>query len=90
VRIDGGGELLLAAAVLAVVTAFVKPVLLVLSIPLIVLTLGLFLLVVNVAVLAITDWLVDGFDIEGWWTYVGTVVVVWLVNVVIGSFLGGD
>src|ERR671919_1740634 len=80
VVIDGWGPLLLAAAVLAVLSALLRPVLIVLSIPLIVITLGLFLLVINIVVLALTSALVGGFDISGFWTYVGTVIITWLVN----------
>lgn len=83
VQIDGWRPLLLAAAVLGILSALLRPVLVVLSIPLIVLTLGLFLLVINVVVLALTSRLVPGFDITGFWTYVGTVVVTWLVNAVV-------
>jgi putative membrane protein len=90
VRIDGWGPLLLAAAVLGVVNSIIKPVLVLLSIPLILLTLGLFLLVINIAMLGLTDWIVGDFDIEGFWTYVGTVVVLWLVNAVLGRLVDVD
>jgi putative membrane protein len=83
VDIDGWGALLLAAAVLAVVNTFVKPILTILSIPLILITLGFFLLLINIGILALTSWIVGGFDISGFWTYVGTVFVVWLVNSVL-------
>jgi putative membrane protein len=85
VEIEGWGPLLLAAAVLAVLSAIVKPILVLLAIPFIVLTLGLFLLVINLVVLWATAQLVGGFDITGFWTYVGTLIVVWLVNTIINS-----
>ena len=85
VQFDGWVPLLIAAAVLALLSAVVKPVLVVLSIPFIVLTLGLFLLLINVAVLWATGALVPGFVITGFWTYVGTVVITWLVNAAIHS-----
>jgi putative membrane protein len=85
VRIDGWVPLLIAAAVFGVINALLKPVLVVLSIPLILITLGLFLLVINMALLGLTDWISgDGFDVDGLWTYVGTVIVIWLVNSVVG------
>lgn len=90
VAIDGWGPLLLAALVLGVLSAILKPVLLILSIPLILVTLGLFILVINVALLALTDWIVGGFDIGGFWTYLGTVVLVWLVNAVLSSVFDLD
>ena len=59
------GSLVLAALVLGVCNALVRPVLLVLTLPITVLTLGLFLLVVNAAVVALVAWLVPGFTITG-------------------------
>ncbi len=87
VTIDGWGWLLLAAAVLGVLNSVVKPILVVLSIPFLLLTLGLFLLVINILVLWIADALLNGFDIEGFWTYVGVVVILWIVNAVIDRVL---
>ena len=87
VTIDGWGWLLGAAAVLGVLNSVVKPVLVVLSIPFLLLTLGIFLLVINMAVLWITDLLLNGFDVEGFWTYVGAVVILWLVNAIIDRVL---
>lgn len=84
VRIDGWGNLLVAAAVFGIVKVLLKPVLVVLSLPLIAVTFGLFLLLINIALLALTDWIAgNGFNIDGFWTYVGTVFVVWLVNAVL-------
>jgi putative membrane protein len=53
-----------------------------LTLPLIILTLGLFLLVINIAMLALAEWIAPDFSITGFWTYVGTVVIIWIVNVV--------
>jgi putative membrane protein len=88
VQIDGWTPLLVAAAVLGVLSAVVKPVLMLLSIPLILLTLGLFVLVINIAVLAFTSWVVPGFTIAGFWTYIGTVIVTWLVTTAVSSLVG--
>jgi len=59
------GSLVLAALVLGVCNALVRPVLLLLTLPITVVTLGLFLLVVNAAVVGLTAWLVPGFTIAG-------------------------
>ncbi|HVM16267.1 MAG TPA: phage holin family protein [Gaiellaceae bacterium] len=80
VEIAGWRPLLIAGAVLALLSAFLRPLLVLLSLPLVILTLGLFLLVINIAVLALTDVLVRGFEIEGLLTYVVAVLIVWLVN----------
>lgn len=80
VRINGGWAYIIGAAVLGIANAFLKPVLTLLTLPLIIVTLGLFLLVINIAMVAFAEWVAPNFSIDGFWTYVGTVVVIWLVN----------
>jgi putative membrane protein len=80
VRIHGWAAYLIGAAVLGVANAFLKPVLKLLTLPLVILTLGLFLLVINIAMVALAEWVAPNFAVDGFWAYVGTVVVVWLVN----------
>jgi putative membrane protein len=80
VRIHGWAAYLIGAAVLGIANAIIKPVLAVLTLPLIIVTLGFFLLVINIAMVALAEWVAPDFSIDGFWTYVGTVVVVWLVN----------
>jgi putative membrane protein len=82
VRINGGWAYIIGAAVLGIANAFLKPVLALLTLPLIIVTLGLFLLVINVAMVAFAEWVAPDFSIDGFWTYVGTVIVIWLVNYV--------
>jgi putative membrane protein len=76
------GTLLLAALVLTVANAVVKPVVTVLAVPLIVVTLGFGLFFVSLAMLELTAWLVDGFRIDGFWAAVEATLVVWFVNVI--------
>jgi putative membrane protein len=85
VRIHGWWAYIIGAAVLGIANAVLKPVLAILTLPLIILTLGLFYLVINIAMLALTEWIAPNFSIDGFWTYVGTVVIIWLVNWVGGS-----
>jgi putative membrane protein len=80
VEIGRWGSVLLGAAVLALANAFVKPVLTILTFPIILITLGLFYFVLNVAMLALAEWIAPDFSIDGFWTYVGATIVVWLVN----------
>jgi putative membrane protein len=82
VRIDGWKAYLIGAAVLGIANGIIKPVLALLTLPLIILTLGLFLLVINIAMLALAEWIAPDFSITGFWNYVGTIVIIWLVNVV--------
>src|ERR1051325_11726247 len=80
VRIHGWAAYLIGAAVLGIANTILKPVLAVLTLPLIVFTLGFFYLVINIAMVALAEWVAPNFSIDGFWTYVGGVVVVWAVN----------
>ena len=80
VRIHGWASYLIGAAALGIANAVIKPVLVVLTLPLILVTLGVFLLVINIAMVALAEWIAPHFSIDGFWTYVGVVVLVWLVN----------
>jgi putative membrane protein len=80
VRIHGWWAYIIGAGVLGIANTVIKPVLTLITLPLIILTLGLFLLVINIAMLALAEWIAPNFSIDGFWTYVGTVVIVWLVN----------
>jgi putative membrane protein len=87
---DDWQGLVIAGLVFGLVNTFVKPVVKLLSLPFILLTLGVLLFFINMAMLALTDWIVSGFDIEGFWTYVGATIVVWLVNAVFENLSGVD
>ena len=76
-------QLLIAAAVFGILNTILKPILRLVTLPFAVLTLGLVWFGVSMLMLAITDWLVKGFDVEGFWTYVWATVVIWLLNLVI-------
>jgi putative membrane protein len=80
------GVLALAALVFTIVNAIVKPVLAVLSIPLIIVTFGIAYFFVNVLMLVLTDAVVKDFEAGPFWTVVGATIVIWLVNMVIGAF----
>ena len=82
VNIHGFWAYVIGAAVLGVANAILKPILAILTLPLIIVTLGLFMLVINIAMVALAEWIAPNFSIDGFWTYVGVVVVVWLVNLI--------
>jgi putative membrane protein len=77
-----------AAAVFGLVNWLVKPVVTLLALPAIILTLGIALFFVNLLMLALTAWLVAGFDLTGFWPAVGATLVVWVVNAALTSFFG--
>ncbi len=80
VHIHGAWAYIIGAAVLGIANTILKPILALLTLPLIILTLGLFLLVINIAMVALAEWIAPNFSIDGFWTYVGVVVIVWIVN----------
>jgi putative membrane protein len=80
------GTLALAALVLTVANAIVKPIVTILAIPLIILTLGIALFFVSLGMLELTAWLVDGFNIDSFWDAVGATIIVWAVNMVFSAF----
>jgi putative membrane protein len=88
VEIGRWGSVLLGAAVLGLGNAILKPILALLTLPLILVTFGLFYFVLNVAMLALAEWIAPDFSIDGFWTYVGATIVVWLVNWILGVIVG--
>ena len=88
VSIHGWAAYLIGSAVLGLANAVVKPLLALLTLPLIIVTLGLFYLLINIAMVALAEWIAPNFSIDGFWTYVGTVVVVWAVHWIAGQIAG--
>jgi putative membrane protein len=80
VSIHGAWAYIIGASVLGIANAVLKPILALLTLPLIIITLGLFLLVINIAMVALAEWIAPNFSIDGFWTYVGVVVIIWIVN----------
>jgi len=86
---SSGAKLAIAAVLLGLVNAVVRPIAFILTLPITVLTLGLFLLVLNAAMIGLVAWIVPGFTISGFWTAVGTAIIVslvsWAASTVIGN-----
>lgn len=85
---DAPSKLILAAVVLGVVNAFVRPLAFILTLPITVLTLGLFLLVLNAGMVALVAWLIPGFQVSGFWTAMGAALIVSLVSWAASSAIG--
>ena len=83
-------SLLLAAVLLGVANAIVRPILTVLTFPLTLITFGLFLLVVNAAVIGLVAALLGGFVVDGLGAGIGAAIVTGLVSWVAGWFIGGE
>ncbi len=86
IHLAGFKAALLAALVLGLINAFIKPVLLLLTLPLTVLTLGLFSLVLNALLIMLTAKFVPGFQVQGFLWAVAFSVVLTLVNWVLSIF----
>ena len=80
VSIHGFWAYFIGALVLGIANAVLKPILAILTLPLIIVTLGLFYLLINIAMVALAEWIAPNFSIDGFWTYVGVVVIIWAVN----------
>jgi len=88
VDIDGLWPLIIGGAVLGIANTILKPILTLLTLPLVILTLGLSLFALNVAMLALAEWIAPDFSIDGFWTYIGATIVVWLVNYILHGAFG--
>jgi len=84
VGIQGFWSYFLGALALTIGNAVIKPVLALLTLPLIIFTFGLAYFAINVAMLALAEWVAPKFVIDGFWTYVGATICVWFVNFVLG------
>ncbi|MEZ5459997.1 MAG: phage holin family protein [Steroidobacteraceae bacterium] len=88
VSVDAASTLLLAGLLLGVVNAFIRPIAIVLTFPITLVTLGLFLLVVNAGMLALVAWMLPGFAIAGFGSALLAAVVVGLTGWVGSWFIG--
>jgi putative membrane protein len=90
VDISGAGTLLIAAILLGVVNALVRPLVVVLTLPITLVTLGLFLLVVNAAMFGLVASFLDGFRVTGFWPALFGAIVVSITSWLASSFIGAD
>jgi putative membrane protein len=86
---DAGWTLLVAAVVFTLVNMWLRPVVRLLSLPFIILTLGLFLLVVNVLMLYVTDWIVGPFEIHSFGAGLVAAIIVSVVNWALHALIPG-
>jgi len=88
VHVAGIPTLLIAGVLLGVVNAIVRPIAFVLTLPITILTLGLFLLVLNALMVWLVAWMLPGFHVDGFKSAFLTAIVVWLVGWVASWFIG--
>ena len=87
VSIGRWGSLILAGIVLGLANVFLKPLVTFIALPLILLTFGIAYFFVNVVMLLFTEWVTPDFSIDGFWTYVGATIVIWLVNWIVWTLV---
>jgi len=88
ITVDSPGTLILAALLMGLVNAFVRPLLVILTFPLTIVTFGLFLLVINAALFGLVAWLLDGFTVSsGLAAFFGWLTLVF-VSWIAGRFIG--
>src|SRR5277367_1244860 len=89
ITIDTPATLILAGLLLGIVNSIIRPIAIVLTLPMTIATLGLFLLVINAGMVALVAWMLPGMHIAGFWSAFWTAVVVSLVSFVGSWFVGG-
>jgi putative membrane protein len=85
--IERWGPVIFAGAVLGLANVFLKPLVTFIALPLILLTFGIAYFFVNVVMLLFTEWVTPDFSIDGFWTYVGATIVIWLVNWIVWTLV---
>jgi putative membrane protein len=88
VEIRSTGTLIAAALLLGVVNAFVRPILVILTLPVTLLTLGLFLLVINGLMIELVSHFLDGFVVDGLWPAIRCAIVVSVTSWLMSGFIG--
>ncbi len=89
VKIDTPSTLLLAGVLLGVVNSIIRPIAILLTLPMTIITLGLFLLVINAGMVALVAWMLPGMTIPGFGAAFWTAILVSLVSMVGSWFVGG-
>ena len=84
------GALIVSALVLGFVNALIRPIIFILTFPLTILTLGLFILIVNGISLGLAAWLVPGFHVTGLWSATWGAIIVSLTSWLASHFIGGS
>ena len=87
---DGFGVLVVASLVFSIVNIFVRPLVILFTLPLVIITLGIALFFINLFMLYLTSWIVDDFTIDSfWWAFLATIIV-WVVNAILEAIFGDD
>ncbi|MCJ7541540.1 MAG: phage holin family protein [Desulfobacterales bacterium] len=89
IQVSGFVSAFFAAAILGILNAFFRPILLILTLPVNILSLGLFTFVINAIVLMMVSGMISGFEVYGFWSAVFGSLLISLVSWLLTSFIGG-
>lgn len=87
IEVSGFFSAFFAAAILGVLNVFFRPILLILTLPINILTLGLFTVVINAVLLKMASGVISGFEVHGFWSAVWGALLISLVNWLLSSFI---
>jgi len=87
IEVAGFFSAFFAAAILGVLNVFFRPILLILTLPINILTLGLFTFVINAVLLKMASGVISGFEVHGFWSAVWGALIISLVNWLLSSFI---
>lgn len=90
VTVENYGYAILVAVVISLVNAIVRPILVLLTIPITIVTLGLFLLVINALLILLVDYLIDGFEVSNFWWALAFSLILSIFNSMFSSFTDKD
>lgn len=90
IYVDSFGIAVIVAILLGIFNATLKPLLIILTIPVTVFTLGLFLIVINAAVVLLVDWLVPGFHVDSFWWAVGFSLILSFISSFLETSILGE
>ncbi len=90
IHISSVPGLFVASLILGLLNTFVRPILTLLSLPLVLVSLGLFLWVINAGLLSLVAWLVRSLTVESFWSALGGAAVISIVSWLVGALLGVD
>ena len=80
-------DLVIAAALFGILNTFIKPILIILTLPINILTLGLFTFIINSIMLGLTGSFLEGFFVSGFWPALGGAIIISIVSVVLNSLI---
>jgi putative membrane protein len=88
IKVDSWSHLILASLVLGIVNTFIRPILMLLTLPLIFVTLGLFIFVINALMLLLVNRIIPGFEVSGMWPALGGALIITAVTILLERITG--